>query len=157
MVIRILNCFWKYNLLNDCFSYIYLQIYWWYKHFNNFYFSFLDNLFNEDSFSKNISPAAFGLYASHGYQASKCVKSFKCSLCTYSTSKSFNLKKHIWIHTGEKPYKCCHCTKQFTQKSHLERHLRIHTGEKPYTCHVCFKHFSDSRNLSKHLKLHLLT
>ena len=34
-------------------------------------------------------------------------------------------------HTGEKTFKCKICARQFSRKGSLKKHLRIHTGEKP--------------------------
>ena len=44
--------------------------------------------------------------------------------------ESVNLKKHVWIHTGEKTYKCKVCEKLFAQSANLKHSIRKHTGEK---------------------------
>lgn len=49
-----------------------------------------------------------------------------CSLCSYSTSDSGNFKRHLLIHSGERPFKCGVCGRNFSQKTHLKRHTLVH-------------------------------
>ncbi|GIY50811.1 hypothetical protein CDAR_537101 [Caerostris darwini] len=56
----------------------------------------------------------------------KSVKMHHCAFCSYSSIYMSAIKKHIYIHTGEKPHKCSHCDRAFSDRSALRRHSIIH-------------------------------
>uniref|UniRef100_A0A670ZVA6 Zinc finger protein Z13 n=1 Tax=Pseudonaja textilis TaxID=8673 RepID=A0A670ZVA6_PSETE len=70
------------------------------------------------------------------------------------SSSEGNLKRHLRIHSGEKPYICVHCQRQFADPGALQRHVRIHTGEKPCQCIICGKAFTQASSLIAHVRQH---
>ncbi|XP_005104225.2 uncharacterized protein LOC101860911 [Aplysia californica] len=78
----------------------------------------------------------------------------KCEVCGSEFTRQSNLKKHMMIHTGQKPFTCEVCGSSFTQKANLQVHMRTHTGEKPYTCNTCGAKFAHSQALKTHTLFH---
>jgi predicted RNA-binding Zn-ribbon protein involved in translation (DUF1610 family) len=82
-------------------------------------------------------------------------KWFVCTVkpgCTFKSKRSFNLGRHIRIHTGEKNYVCPECDRRFQEKHHLKSHMPAHTDEKPHVCPECGRPFADKSNMLRHLK-----
>lgn len=48
---------------------------------------------------------------------------YQCSFCLYSTSNKFDMKKHMPVHTGERPFECNVCGKRFSRKDTLKSHM----------------------------------
>ena len=103
-----------------------------------------------------VSPSEDGNSAAihKGRAAGQPNNPYKCPQCPASFGTSFNLKRHVRIHTGTRPYKCSDCHAAFITKAQLTTHMRTHTGEKPYKCHICGGKFIQQNNLKRHIMTH---
>ncbi|KAH7970806.1 hypothetical protein HPB49_015759 [Dermacentor silvarum] len=82
-------------------------------------------------------------------------KPFACPISNRKFAQKFELLKHDRIHMGERPYACPVCSQKFTLKWNLLQHRRIHSGEKPYACLVCGPKFTQERTLIRHQCVHM--
>lgn len=64
-------------------------------------------------------------------------QSIECFLCGKSVASSYNLRRHMMIHTGERPFGCDMCFKRFREFSDLKKHRRIHSTQTNFKCMVC--------------------
>jgi len=61
----------------------------------------------------------------------------KCKICSYSTTSHPNFKRHMRIHTGERPYKCKLCPYTSSDGSTMSRHQLRHSNKKSFQCKSC--------------------
>ena len=75
--------------------------------------------------------------------------------CDYAAVELSRVKKHIGIHTGEKPFQCQQCSYAAPLKTHLKRHeSNVHRGEQPYECDICHARFTQQGSMVFHRKGH---
>ena len=80
----------------------------------------------EDSFKQNSIVSQLHQLSEYTYRTESQTSStspYKCSQCNRSFAGKSNLKKHLYIHSGEKPFSCVFCRSGFRQKWDLKRHI----------------------------------
>ncbi|XP_041640912.1 Krueppel-like factor 15 [Cheilinus undulatus] len=79
---------------------------------------------------------------------------YECPQCGKRFERRFCLRRHVKLHSGEKPFPCAHCEKRFATATNLKAHETVHTRERRFDCNICGKTFSFHSNLSRHRLVH---
>ncbi|KAB0344247.1 hypothetical protein FD754_021173 [Muntiacus muntjak] len=78
----------------------------------------------------------------------------KCEDCGKEFTHTGNFKRHICIHTGEKPFSWWECSKAFSDPAACKAHEKTHSLLKPYGCEECGKSYRLISLLNLHKKRH---
>jgi len=85
------------------------------------------------------------------------IKLFPCNYenCNKICKRKADLKKHMIVHSKERPYQCNYknCNKTFKYNNVLQRHIAIH--KRPYQCKNCGKTFKHQDKLHNHIIIHI--
>ena len=78
---------------------------------------------------------------------------YPCETCGSSFVSGIHLRRHQKsVHKTVRDFVCNICSAPFKRLSELKRHIILHTGEKPFECTICgemFKHREAGRRHSK--------
>lgn len=73
-----------------------------------------------------------------------------CDICNKVSSKLSNLRRHMMIHSDERPHACDICDKRFRRADKLRFHQNSHANIKPYECKICWRRFTRPGHLHQH-------
>lgn len=61
----------------------------------------------------------------------------------------------LFFSAGEKPFQCEFegCDRRFANSSDRKKHMHVHTSDKPYLCKMCDKSYTHPSSLRKHMKV----
>ena len=82
----------------------------------------------------------------------------KCSHCDKTFSRSYELSRHLKIHSSASDnydYECKVCQVKIKSKDKFKQHLLLHNRDQSkFRCTTCNKSFSNKYNLDVHEKIH---
>lgn len=83
------------------------------------------------------------------------IRPFICSICGFSCISKDVLRKHLIVHSNERPFQCLECDKSFKLKGILTVHIKaVHVGERNFICGICGCGFKNKRQLNIHMVTH---
>ena len=77
-----------------------------------------------------------------------------CDICSREFGRSHALKRHLRMHSDDRPFTCDVCQKNYLSRSDLTRHKHRHTDERRHACSLCGKAFLTSNSLKRHSLTH---
>ncbi|KAJ3124312.1 hypothetical protein HK100_011287 [Physocladia obscura] len=90
------------------------------------------NLLTTSSAAAALITSMNNVGGSSSKRRGKVLKVFDCPYegCDKSFPRAYNLKSHMFCHSGERPHKCTKCHSAFARRHDLQRHIRTLHGDK---------------------------
>lgn len=86
-----------------------------------------------------------------GVHSPRTDKLTMCAVCGKDLQSPAHLRRHMKVHSGERPYSCALCLKAFANLFNLYNHRRnVHVGCLPYQCLECIASFASLTDLKVH-------
>ncbi|XP_030384526.1 zinc finger protein Xfin [Scaptodrosophila lebanonensis] len=89
---------------------------------------------------QDIRPAVTGatmVQSTRSYVKRRGRHLYECLACGKKVQSNYNLRRHMMIHTGERPFACDLCERRFREFSDLKKHRRRHANEPHFLCMIC--------------------
>ncbi|XP_069193719.1 zinc finger protein 425-like [Procambarus clarkii] len=82
------------------------------------------------------------------------MKTHQCPQCPKVFTCPGSVKRHMLVHSGDKPHECPECGKKFSRLGSMKRHMMVHAAERPFQCAECDKKIRERGNIIKHMLVH---
>ena len=80
--------------------------------------------------------------------------SFQCTVCDKVFKDTAHMRRHMTVHSGDKPFKCDVCNKLFADQTYVATHKKMHKKDEQVPCEICNKIFFCKRALAGHMLIH---
>ena len=88
------------------------------------------------------------------HQVEKNLKTYRCSICNFSTVRKSDFYHHLETHNGNAKHQCNVCNGMYKSKRLLQtHHRRIHEVREDRICSYCKKHFGRPSVLKEHIEV----
>lgn len=105
--------------------------------------------------AKNCKVESFIVPDTPNSSSKRGKKLYICNVCQKEFGGNSDLKRHLLIHSNERPFKCQFCSKCYRQAINLRNHIKVaHNKEQEFSCNVCSKSFALKERLRLHTRIH---
>lgn len=96
----------------------------------------------------------------------KDIPRHQCPICGVPSSSRTNLRRHMLVHTKQRPRICAVCGKGIIRLDSLKRHMKMVHGQIPekasrrknskqHQCKICLRAFTNRGRLRSHMRVHI--